>query len=344
MPRKTSTSVPAPSPAIPPTHKRKAEEELSVPRKKSTSVLAPSPAVPLSPKRKAEEELPVPRQKSLTMSKEGRPSASPAPKVSGIEDKPNLVSKPVIAERTKLVLKNEIAEKPTLLSKPEKPNLNLNTSTATQNGTSITRSPKFYTDPNAPPPKRGSYRELMSRKASDMPKTQTPVYTGKQIKEAAKRAKRSAKRTKSSAAGHRAPSRRLGPGPDAKPLLPEEKQKEAETHKRIALKLANEKFPPRAYKGTGAAKTQTSSEGTTKPVEIPAPRKRVASTISPTTSSADTSSNDMEAGYLDVEEEETRAALSAKKEDEEEARLESELRRIKERRKKRLALDASAKK
>ena len=47
-------------------------------------------------------------------------------------------------------------------------------------------------------------------------------------------------------------------------------------------------------------------------------------------------SDDMEAGFLDVEEEETAATLAARKEDEEEAKLEAKLKRDKEERKRRM--------
>lgn len=55
---------------------------------------------------------------------------------------------------------------------------------------------------------------------------------------------------------------------------------------------------------------------------------------------SDMSSDDMEAGFLDVEEEEVHATKYAKKEDEEQARLENQLKREKEERKRRLELMA----
>ena len=48
-------------------------------------------------------------------------------------------------------------------------------------------------------------------------------------------------------------------------------------------------------------------------------------------------SDDMEAGFSDVEQEESAAARAARKEDEEEAKLEAKLKTEKEERKKRLA-------
>lgn len=310
------------------------DSHLATKSEKSTFTTSSSPVVPPSRKRKAADESPVPTEKSLKIRKEGGPRANLDSKDFEIAEKPNQPKSPSAMSR---VHKDAAA-----VSKPGKPFLTLKTSSPphTLIPGDMTRA---LHDPNLPPPKKGSYRELMLRKASDMVDLPPrPVYTGKQIKEAAKR-KAQGKGVRSSEFNHqvsRAP-RRLPADPDASSRSPEANKKIAEAMKRAALKRANRKFPRRAYKGTVAPQAQASSEGTTGPVETTAPHVRRGSAVSVTSSG--TSANEMEAGYLDVEEEESRAALAAKKEDEEEARLEAELKKMKQRRKVRLAQDTPGK-
>ena len=128
---------------------------------------------------------------------------------------------------------------------------------------------------------------------------------------------------------------------------------------------AKKKPPEIAYKGTAKPKPQPTYKGTMKPVTTPTSgthkkppvklddRSRGNSSSRPlpakrrhTEYSEDEeddeeeeeeydSGSDMEAGYSDVEEEETKATKIAKKEDEFEARMEAEMKRQKEARKKR---------
>lgn len=212
-------------------------------------------------------------------------------------------------------------------SKSDKPAATLTTSSRPHRSTvSPGALAKPLQDPNSPPPKVGSYRELMSRKASDMIKRPpSPVYTGKQIKEAAKAAKMQ----------NRAPRREFIVDPEFKLISKQERKKVVEKHKRLATERANQKFPRRAYNGTGVATVQASSVGTASLSKTSAPLERRHSSGS--VSTAESSGNDMEAGYMDVEDEESRAALTAKREDEEEAQLEAALKRAKERRKMRQA-------
>lgn len=136
--------------------------------------------------------------------------------------------------------------------------------------------------------------------------------------------------------------------------------------------------PPQTYKGTATAKPQPSYKGTMKPVASPnlsgrknsatdkgSSRIRNVSMGRPSTfrdrylsedeedldedededDMGGESTDDMEAGFSDVEEEEEHATKFARKEDDEQAKLELQLKRDKEARKKRLEMMAkSAKK
>lgn len=191
-----------------------------------------------------------------------------------------------------------------------------------------TASPREATrplqDPSAPPPKKGSFLELMSRKASDMPELpRKREPTGKQIKEAAKAAKRElfAARKKKPYSIHTDPHLRH--------LSAKEKNAMLERRRQVVHQQTKKKIPRRAYNGTGAT-SRGSSQGATADVQTSVPLERSVSLQS--ASSSNNSSNNMESGYMDVVEEESRAAMTAKQEDENEARLEAMLREAKERR------------
>lgn len=227
--------------------------------------------------------------------------------------------------------------------KPGKPILSLNTSTLKAEDPK-----KSLKAPDSPPPKKGSYRELMSRKMSDMPPPPPgPKFTCRQIKAMAQASKRKLRQTQTLSSDARFSSvraRTTSPRTDSHytTTSPEEKQRLTEAAKRLALNRVNRKFPRSAYRGTGAIPGQASSRGTTEPSEASVPLVRTASSSS--ASSADTSGNDMEVGFMQVEKEESQAARDAKKEDEEQAQLEVQLKQLKERRKMREALKATEKK
>lgn len=154
-----------------------------------------------------------------------------------------------------------------------------------------------------------------------------PPPTGKQIKEAAKAAKMA---NAANASRRRHAVTRKSIYNEAKQSLTHQEMK------RFRQEQLKQKFPRRAYNGTGATQVQAPAYSTTSVVETTAPLVRSESSRS--ASSLENSSNDMEAGYMDVEDEEYQAARTAKKEDEEEARLEAQLKKAKERRRMREAM------
>ena len=152
--------------------------------------------------------------------------------------------------------------------------------------------------------------------------------TGKQIKEAAKAAKKvlGARKKKPYS---------IHTDPHLRHLTVKEKNAIKDKQKRLVHERTMKKIPRRPYNGTGAT-GQNSSQGTTNVLQTTAPLVR-----SESSSGVSISSNDMEAGYMDVVNEESQAALAAKQEDEEEARLEAQLKMAKERRRMREAQTTS---
>ena len=122
----------------------------------------------------------------------------------------------------------------------------------------------------------------------------------------------------------------------------------------------NRKAPQPTYAGTAKPKPMPTYRGTLgakegmKPMAKPVPKRRAneyAATDDELDSEegeeagygygySDEESDDMEAGFSDVEQEETIASKAARKEDEEEAKLEAKLKKEKEDRKKRLEMMA----
>lgn len=214
-------------------------------------------------------------------------------------------------------------------SKANKPALNPTLSSQTRPSTASPReTTSVLPDPIEPPPKKGSFLELMSRKASDMeplPRKREP--TGKQIKEAAKAAKKAlGARKKKPHSVHTDPHLRRWSVKERNELV--------DNHRRRAHEQTKKKIPRRAYNGTGAI-GQGSSQSTAGVLPTAVPLERSESLQS--ASSSNTSSSGMEAGYMDVVEEESRAAARAKQEDDEEARLEAQLKMAKDRRRMREA-------
>ena len=135
--------------------------------------------------------------------------------------------------------------------------------------------------------------------------------------------------------------------------------------------ITAKKIPPSGYKGTASVKPQPNYKGTMKSASVLSPARRKGSDLDEHNRRRSSSGNgpsrqqehaseeesdeqgeeegnpysdesdDMEAGFSDVEEEEVAAAKAAKKEDAEELRLENELKRQKEERRKKLAAMAA---
>ncbi|KAK4696412.1 protein SPT2, partial [Lecanoromycetidae sp. Uapishka_2] len=213
-------------------------------------------------------------------------------------------------------------------------------------------------------PKKGSYAEIMARakaaepKAatvggiSDKPKEKIGISYKKELKMRKKAAmnkklgiKDDGKRPSSSGSMSSSPA----------PGAPERKKPPQPTYKGTA-KPANTMKPARpqpTYKGTiksGGTATQSSKPSNRNGGPSKLRYDEYAATDEDDLDDVDEDvygseeSDDMEAGFSDVEQEETVAARAARKEDEEEARLEAKLKREKEDRRKRLeALSKKAK-
>lgn len=219
------------------------------------------------------------------------------------------------------------------------------------------------------PPKKGSYAEIMARaKASQAAAAAVGVIKHKP-KEALSNKKEILLRKKGLLNDKKAGLKAVRGAPINKgsglgsELLEAKKQTDAGGSK---------KGSPSAYKGTATAKPQPSYKGTMKSAERTNSIKRKpsntcyengsrgASSIRPSASrsgyvsdqgededeedgediASDLSTDDMEAGFSDVEDEEIHATKFARKEDEEQAKLEARLKKEKEERRKRLDLMA----
>ena len=196
-------------------------------------------------------------------------------------------------------------------------------------------------------PKKGSYAEIMARanatqsKApvvgviSHKPKDQMPISYKKELKMKKKALKNKKLGIKTTDRPSSSGSMSSSPAPGTTNA----KKRPEPTYKGTAK-------PPRpqpTYKGTMAP----TSTAVPKPTRVKPSKSRYdeyAATdeddlddIEEDEYGSDEESDDMEAGFSDVEQEESAAARAARKEDEEEAKLEAKLKNEKEERKKRLA-------
>ena len=283
-------------------------------------------------KRKAEDELPKPNYKASKDSKASGPSSG-----TSVSDKPRLHANP----------KHAIA---TDSSKPKVPYRGTKATTPVPSTPSVPAAqvPKAA-------PKKGSYAEIMARaKAAQTAspavgvikhKPKEKISEKKELllakKGLSKKGKADSKSGQRSGSPH---SKSSSPAPG----LPSSK------------KPASKKIPQPAYKGT--AKPAPAYRGTAKPVSSAVSSRNLPSSARPSTSKShrdrdddsdndiveseeleeedevgySDSASDMEAGFSDMMEEEQVAIKVAKKEDEEEARLEDKLKREKEERKRKL--------
>ena len=241
-------------------------------------------------------------------------------------------------------------------ARPSKPPIAISSSSAAMpyRGTSrpdpASATPATPTGEALKAPKKGSYAEIMARAKANQskpsvgtinhkPKEQiAPSYKKElKLKQRAMRDKKLGIKSDSRPGSSGSLSSSSAPGP-----------------------VASKKVAAPAYKGTAKSKPQLpqpSYKGTMKPassaVEPPTVRDRNAYHRSPRYDEyvatdeddldeieedehASDESDDMEAGFTDVEQEETVAEKAARKEDEEEARLEAKLKKEKEERRKRL--------
>ena len=199
----------------------------------------------------------------------------------------------------------------------------------------------------AKPPKKGSYAEIMARanatqsKApvvgviSHKPKDQMPISYKKELKMKKKALKNKKLGIKTIDRASSSGSMSSSPAPGTTNA----KKRPEPTYKGTAK-------PPRpqpTYKGTMAPTSSAVPKSTrvrpSKPRydEYAATDEDDLDDIEEDEYGSEEESDDMEAGFSDVEQEESAAARTARKEDEEEAKLEAKLKTEKEERKKRLA-------
>lgn len=230
-------------------------------------------------------------------------------------------------------------------------------------------------DTTKAPPKKGSYAEIMARaKASHVVAAAVGVIKHKP-KEALSNKKELLLRKKSLSNGKKAGLKGVGLGRG----LPNNNENSLGSGSSGAQKPTDardrKKGSPGGYKGTATAKPQPSYKGTMKSVESTNSLghknsnaryengSRGASNMRSSASrdrykggyvsderdeysedgedfASDASTDNMEAGFSDVEDEEIHATKSAKKEDDEQAQIEARMKKEKEERKRRLDLMA----
>lgn len=199
-------------------------------------------------------------------------------------------------------------------------------------------------------PKKGSYAEIMARAKANQSKPPVGTINHKPKEQIAPSYKKELKLKKKAIK-----DKKLGIRDDSRPG-----SSGSLSSSPAPGPVANKKIAAPAYKGTAKPKPQPPQptyKGTMKPPSStsksstardrdPNPRKTRYDEYAATDEDdlddieedeyGSDESDDMEAGFTDVEQEETVAAKAARKEDEEEARLEAKLKREKEERRKKL--------
>ena len=294
-------------------------------------------------KRKAEEALPRSTEKVL--------------KTTSYRGSSSMLSTHKASQQTLQVKKTENAPtNPVIQTLPTR-GLNRPPSAATP----ATIAPKSLPPEGTKVPKKGSYAEIMARAkaAQEAPpavgiikhqakdkkalshKKELMLQKKGKLGTSASPGQNGHSRHSSSDLSNTASKKHSKTGSDANKKVPEL------AYKGTAKPIPNSK-PQLAYKGTMRAGTSALVSGQKKPV----PQMSNGRQAGPRCQYKDYSeeeeseveeeggysdeSDDMEAGFDDVEEEETKATKMARKEDEEEARMEAELKRQKEAKKKRL--------
>ncbi len=260
--------------------------------------------------------------------------------------------------------KPTLATSPSALSVPYRGTIKAGLNTASSLITPVSDPPKSA-------PKRGSYAEIMARATAAAQVVKPVVGVIKHRPKDALSIKKEILLHKKGLKKNRSPDSKDAPRRAPNGFVGTSGAK-SNTEARPRKKTVS----PPAYRGTAAPKPQPSYKGTMKPVAssmgLPAGQKASAAALprSRSTSmglpsgSADrrnrylsedeedeeldeegydeeedlggSSDDDMEADFLDVEEEESVAAKAARKEDEEQARIELQMKRDKEERRKRL--------
>ena len=309
--------------------------------------------IPQSNKRKAEDALARPESKNLkndvvdrqtsravpsTDPRLSKPVHSPAtlPSKSTATIGPNSSrssnSASTVISKSNIPYRGTSRPNPVTAALPAPTNLAIPTATASE---------------AAKAPKKGSYAEIMARanatqsKApvigviSHKPKDQMPISYKKELKMKKKALKNKKLGIKTSDRPSSSGSMSSSPAPGTF---------DAKKHPEPTYKgTAKPPKPQPTYKGTMAP----TSTAVPKPTKVKPSKSRYdeyAATdeddlddIEEDEYGSEEGSDDMEAGFSDVEQEESAAARAARKEDEEEAKLEAKLKTEKEERKKRLA-------
>lgn len=268
-----------------------------------------------------------------------------------------------MAGREGKIMKNSMASgqipRPTAtnpLERPSKPPTTVSSSSTAMPYRGTVRPEPASATPPTPTrdalkaPKKGSYAEIMARAKANQSKPPVGTISHKPKEQIAPSYKKELKLKKKAMK-----AKKLGIKDSSRPG-----SSGSLSSSPAPGSIANKKIAAPAYKGTAKSKPQLPQptyKGTMKPAssttKIPAARDRDAVPRKPrydeyaATDEDDLDdveedeygsdgSDDMEAGFTDVEQEETLAAKAARKEDEEEARLEAKLKKEKEERRKRL--------
>ncbi|KAI4178166.1 MAG: hypothetical protein LQ346_007536 [Caloplaca aetnensis] len=300
-------------------------------------------------KRKAEDTLPTPTTK-LFKDEQG-------------QKKSNGTASGTTSLAAKQVMRPSISTSRTALAVPYR---------GTSRPGPTSASPRTPTaDASKPVPKKGSYAEIMARAtANNKPSVGMIKHKPKEAISAKKEIQMRKKGLLPTVAGSMKDGRNPGSSKDRKGLLPSS----------ASLKgpgLPGQNAPQPSYKGTAAPKPkpQPAYKGTMKPKSCiadtarrkdPRSDRSRSNSMNPARRRKDyeseddedddededevdlvgddeegIESDDMEAGFSDVEEEETAATMAARKEDERELKLENQLKREKEERKRKLAAMAA---
>ena len=241
-------------------------------------------------------------------------------------------------------------------AKPPKPPITVSSSSATMPYRGTSRPDPASATPTTPvgdalkAPKKGSYAEIMARAKANQSKPPVGTISHKPKEQIAPSYKKELKLKKKAMK-----DKKLGIKNDSRPG-----SSGSLSSSPAPGPVANKKIAAPAYKGTAKPKPQLPQptyKGTMKPASSTAkpstarerdanPRKIRYDEYAATDEDdlddieedeyGSDGSDDMEAGFTDVEEEETAAAKAARKEDEEEARLEAKLKKEKEERRKKL--------
>lgn len=236
-------------------------------------------------------------------------------------------------------------------AKPSRPPISLSSSSATMpyRGTAPA-TPTTLTGEALKTPKKGSYAEIMARAKANQSKPSVGTISHKPKEQIAPSYKKELKLKKKALK-----DKKLGIKNDSRPG-----SSGSMSSSPAPGPVANKKVAAPVYKGTAKSKPQLPQptyRGTMKPASTTAkpptardrdanPRKarydEYAATDEDDLDDVEEDeydsdgSDDMEAGFTDVEQEESLAVKAARKEDEEEAKLEAKLKKEKEERRKRL--------